>query len=203
MPVPPGIRAGRARTLEWLRASEWKRRAADGGAVVPGTGRGAPGMHNTTTEPIRRSRAVLRMHGMRHTARPAQLPSIAVLRMLREPPRAGEPPPPRSRCPPSDPIRPKTRTHAENDRYGRWARMPAWNRPTTPPGTDARRNGIAATARSASLPRLTGLPQFHPEDVERSETQNRHGALRPGISSSVRRSPAGPSAPGCRPPAPR
>ena len=36
---------------------------------------------------------------------------------------------------------------------------------TTPPGTDARRNGIAATARSASLPRLPGLPQFHPEDA--------------------------------------
>ena len=105
MPVPPGIRAGRPRTLEWLRASEWKRRAADGGAVVPGTGRGAPGMHNTTTEPIRRSRAVLRMHGMRHTARPAQLPSIAVLCMLREPPRACDPPPPTLRCQPSDPIR--------------------------------------------------------------------------------------------------
>jgi hypothetical protein len=32
-----------------------------------------------------------------------------------------------------------------------------------------RGTGIAATARSASLSRLTGLPQFHPEDAERSE----------------------------------
>jgi hypothetical protein len=37
---------------------------------------------------------------------------------------------------------------------------------------NALRNGIAATARSASLPRLTVLPQFHPEDAERSEAQN-------------------------------
>jgi hypothetical protein len=37
---------------------------------------------------------------------------------------------------------------------------------------DALRNGIAATARSASMPRPTGLPQFHPEDVERSETHH-------------------------------
>ena len=28
-----------------------------------------------------------------------------------------------------------------------------------------RGTGIAATARSASMPRLAGLPQFHPEDV--------------------------------------
>ncbi len=36
-------------------------------------------MHSSTIEPIRRGRAVLRTHGMRHTARPAQMPSIAVL----------------------------------------------------------------------------------------------------------------------------
>ena len=203
MPVPPGIRAGRARTLEWLRASGWKRRAADGGAVVPGTGRGAPGMHDTTTEPIRRGRAVLRMHGMRHTARPAQLPSIAALRILREPPRAGEPPPPRSRCPPSDPIRPKTRTHAENDRYSRWAWMPSPGNRDHPaghgrPAERHRGNGplgiLASPDGPAAIPSGGRRAQRDP---------NRHGALRPGISSSARRSPAGPSAPGCRRPAPR
>ncbi len=38
-----------------------------------------------------------------------------------------------------------------------------------PPGMDARRNGVAATARSASMPRPSGLPRHHPEDAERSE----------------------------------
>ena len=38
-------------------------------------------------------------------------------------------------------------------------------------------NGNAATARSASLPRLTGLPPFHPEDAERSEAHTRMGHI--------------------------
>jgi hypothetical protein len=32
--------------------------------------------------------------------------------------------------------------------------------------------GVAATARSASLSRLTDLPRHRPEDAERSEAQN-------------------------------
>jgi len=36
------------------------------------------------------------------------------------------------------------------------------------PGMDARRNGVAATARSASMPRPSGLPRHHPEDAGRS-----------------------------------
>ena len=50
--------------------------------------------------------------------------------------------------------------------------IPGQKLASTPQGMDALRTGIAATARSASLPRPTGLLQFHPEDVERSETQN-------------------------------
>ncbi|MBV9942375.1 MAG: gamma carbonic anhydrase family protein [Solirubrobacterales bacterium] len=36
------------------------------------------------------------------------------------------------------------------------------------PGMDARRDGVAATARSASMPRPSGLPRHHPEDAGRS-----------------------------------
>ena len=82
--------------------------------------------------------------------------SIAVLCMMREPAARRRAAPTPLQVPAVGPNPPKTRTHAENDCYGRRAR--------TPGGT-----GIAATARSASLPRLTGLPQFHPEDAERSE----------------------------------
>ncbi len=43
---------------------------------------------------------------------------------------------------------------------------------------DALRNGIAATARSASMPRRRGLPQFHPEDAGRRPAQEtRHPTL--------------------------
>ena len=85
--------------------------------------------------------------------------------MLREPPRARDPPPPTLRCQPSGPIRRRhgrtLKTTATTAGHGR----PAQGIATTPQGMNALRNGIAATARSASLPRLTGLRQFHPEDA--------------------------------------
>ena len=59
-----------------------------------------------------------------------------------------------------------------------------------PPGMDALRNGIAATARSASMPRLTGLPQFHPEDAARRRTPNRHRGRTAGSRGRYRRRPA-------------
>ena len=158
----------------------------------------ATNLHNTAIERDRAGLAVLRVPHMRSTARPHRIGSVVELCMpaaprpvpgttaptLRRPPlsrgrrrtapeetstppqmpaviprmplqRPGVPPhpPPGAR---RYPLGVQTRTE-ERDHPGR-AR--------TPGGT-----GIAATARSASLPRLTGLPQFHPEDVERSETQ--------------------------------
>jgi hypothetical protein len=159
---------------------------------------GRANLHHTAIERDRAGLAVLRVPHMRSTARPHRIGSVVELCMpaaprpvpgttaptLRRPPlsrgrrrtapeetstppqmpaviprmplqRPGVPPhpPPGAR---RYPLGVQTRTE-ERDHPGR-AR--------TPGGT-----GIAATARSASLPRLTGLPQFHPEDVERSETQ--------------------------------
>jgi hypothetical protein len=45
-------------------------------------------------------------------------------------------------------------------------------RTAEPPGKDARRDGVAAAARSASVPRSPGRPGHPPEDDERSEAQN-------------------------------
>ena len=159
-------------------------------------------------------------HGL---ARSAPLSSYAC--PARRDPSPGRPHPlqvpplsPRSRDPPRD-----DRTHlqvpAVTLRSPR--RRPGGNRhPTSgarryPPGVQTRTEdrdqrrparmpggtGIAATARSASLPRLTGLPQFHPEDVERSEAQIKRRRARRRPRDPQRRGPAPASATPPRAPA--
>ena len=75
------------------------------------------------------------------------------------------PAPTHPQVPAVGPNPPATRTHTEINATTAGHGRPAQGIATTPQGMNALRNGIAATARSASLPRLTGLRQFHPEDA--------------------------------------
>jgi hypothetical protein len=106
------------------------------------------------------------------TGIPPQVPAV-VPRTPR--PRRGEPAFP-LRCPPLE-----TQSAPRQSR----------NQGPPPPGTDARRNGVAAAARSASVPRLTRRPRHRPEDAERSEAPktSRRGARPCGTR---RRSPSPP-----------
>ncbi len=129
----------------------WHLRVGGGGSQARG---GSRSMHNASIDALSSSRAVLRVPYVRSTAGPRGSGSVVVLCM------PGAPRPvPWSTAPPSA----ARRFHPLALSHSRVRARRAW----TPCGT-----GIAATARSASLPRLAGLPQFHPEDVERSETPN-------------------------------
>ena len=159
------------------------------GAVVPGDGPRGASMHNLPVDLGSADRGIPRMPHMHSRPRSRRRRSNGRLCMLREPPRAGSPPRPLSRCPPfKNPICP--RPPPESTTTGRTRGI----RPSRPSNRRHRAEfpcgtGIAATARSASLPRLTGLPQFHPEDAERSLAPSiRHSCAPPSTTSPPPRS---------------
>ena len=134
-PVPQGIRALRARTPESLRASEWKRRAAEGGCGRP-RGRFA-GPATCMTRQLVPAREAVASHacptcltrhgrpGSRQMARHACSGTRGSRTANRHTP---------FRCPPSR-TRPAAATAAGNSE-------------PRPPGTDARRNGPTDAERS-------------------------------------------------------
>ena len=124
------------------------------GAVVPGTGRGAPGMHSSTIGPIRRGPAVLRMHGTHHTARPAQMRSIVVLcRFARRIDPRGARHTPLQMPAVKNPIRPTTTEEISDPR----GRFPTRDMHDAPIGARRRSRGLSRMPHMPDRPRPTGI----------------------------------------------